>query len=79
MGLRDNVSNRPTFLGFIFILGKMTVYLGLTSKIVIKTSNVLFYAFYFVFSFELIRLVSLVDIDLVILDFFNEIPYFLYL
>ena len=54
MGLRDNVSNRPTFLGFIIILGKMTFYLGLTSKIVIKISNVLFIAFYFVFLLELI-------------------------
>ena len=58
MGLRDNVSNRPTFLGFIFILGKMTVYLGLTSKIVIKISNVLFIAFYFVFLFKLIDAVE---------------------
>ena len=51
MGLRDNVSNRPTFLGFIFILGKMTVYLGLTS-------NVWFIAFYFVFLFKLIDAVE---------------------
>ena len=51
MGLRDNVSNRPTFLGFIFILGKMTVYLGLTS-------NVWFIAFYFVFLLELIDAVK---------------------